>query len=346
MAIAFSIFFVGTLFALIYLYNVTKDRWDWTKLAKLISNIVPLIIASLFFLFTLVWFSEKETRNLGDYLLFMVAISLVLLGLRRLTYDRWNWGKITRITLYSIALIAILSAGFFFYEMLTKIYDNYQTDALEKRELAARSCNAAEINIIEPKIRQSISSINERTNIQEMHSILAGFNNSAVEESNPLYNIKMLEVKTSIKPNCQSNFHYQLEAIFNEDGILNTFKTYAINPPKGYRHFAIEVSDESKNFGKKDDTYYPIEELSIDFVAKRQAEQERLQFLERKAAEAARIKMQQESDPCAPGITRKERMTRLSKFGRVREIGNSQYSSGVHEIQFGFVDPSSVLWCR
>ena len=140
MAIALSVLFVGTLLALIYLYNITKDRWDWTKLARIFSNIVQLTFASLFFLFVLAWFLEKATRNLEDYFLLIVAIGIELFVIRRLTYDRWNWKKITKFIWYSIILLAILFAGFFFYEKLTKIYDNYQSDVLEKRELAARSC--------------------------------------------------------------------------------------------------------------------------------------------------------------------------------------------------------------
>ena len=346
MAIALSVLFVGTLFALIYLYNITKDRWDWTKLAKIISNIVPLTFASLFFFIALIWFFEKTTRNLSDYLTLIAATSIELFLIRRVTYDRWNWKKITKIILYAIMLLFILLLGFFFYEKITKIYENHQAEAREKREFAARSCNAAEINRIEPLLQQAISSINERTSIQAMHSILSDLNSSALKESNPLNNIKEFVIETSVKPNCESNFRYQLEATFSEDKILNTFKTFAINPPKGYRHFALEIiGNKSKEFGNNDDTYSPIDEFSIDFVATRQAELERLQFLERKKNEAEKEKNRQFSDPCAPNLTRSQRLERLAKFGTIRQVQSDHYTAGGHKIEF-FISSGDLLWCE
>jgi hypothetical protein len=49
------------------------------------------------------------------------------------------------------------------------------------------------------------------------------------------------------------------------------------------------------------------------------------------------------TDPCAPGLSRKARMQRLSIYGPVRETGSNTFTSGGHSLAF-FYD-GSLLSC-
>ena len=51
------------------------------------------------------------------------------------------------------------------------------------------------------------------------------------------------------------------------------------------------------------------------------------------------------ADPCAPGISKSERLRRLAAFGNVRQTGQDDYSAGGHEIVFFSFD-DSLLNCR
>jgi hypothetical protein len=43
-----------------------------------------------------------------------------------------------------------------------------------------------------------------------------------------------------------------------------------------------------------------------------------------------------DNDPCAPGLTKAERLHRLAKFGAVRHIDAGRYQAGPHTVGFAF----------
>lgn len=49
-------------------------------------------------------------------------------------------------------------------------------------------------------------------------------------------------------------------------------------------------------------------------------------------------------DHCAPGISRQERLKRLSAKGPLREVGQGDYSAGAGKVHFGY--DGSVLYCN
>ena len=365
MAIAFSIFFVGTLFALIYLYNVTKDRWDWTKLAKLISNIVPITIASLFLLLVLGWFSERAIRNLEDYLLMIFAISIELFVIRRLTYDRWNWKKITKYILYVITFLVILLFGFFLNEKLTNIYNNHQADARIKREEAARECNAKEISRIEPKLKAVFSSVSAFTYISQISEIFKQLEPNSLEVNLSEENIKSKIAIAEIKSKCDSESKYRVVATFNESGFLDDYKTIAINPPIGYLSGFVpsnkmKLSDvlelenqetsESKQIFKQANDYYHekvIRQFSINFVKLEQIKQNTEAEKQKKKVNPFNQFDGQLQDPCAPNLSRTERLKRLEKFGKIRELEDGEYHAGGHMVKYFPASAGGGFWeCR
>lgn len=49
------------------------------------------------------------------------------------------------------------------------------------------------------------------------------------------------------------------------------------------------------------------------------------------------------SDPCAPGLTKSQRLHRLAAFGAVRETGSEAYEAGPHDLTFAF---GSLVYCH
>lgn len=364
MAIALSVLFVGTLLALIYLYNITKDRWDWTKLVRIFSNIAQLTFASLFFLFVLAWFSEKATRNLEDYLLLIVAISIELFVIRRLTYDRWNWKKITKFIWYSITLLAILFAGFFFYEKLTKIYDNYQADKRVKREEAARECNAVEISRIEPLLKVAFNSVSQNSMVDDVMKSFRSLEPNSTQISIPENNIKSKMAIAEITTTCDSEFSYRVIATFNASGLLEDYKTIAINPPIGYlarfepsnkmklsevQDFESQESSENMQIPNvPKDAYIAkvISQFSVNFPEQEQFKQ-RLEAEKQKKVNPFDRFDEQLQDPCAPSLSRTERLKRLEKFGKIRELEDGEYHAGSHMVKYFPASAGGGFWeCR
>lgn len=52
------------------------------------------------------------------------------------------------------------------------------------------------------------------------------------------------------------------------------------------------------------------------------------------------------ADPCAPGLSRAERMKRLAQYGTVRETGYNSFSAGLHEVTLAAGSVTDVINCR
>lgn len=52
------------------------------------------------------------------------------------------------------------------------------------------------------------------------------------------------------------------------------------------------------------------------------------------------------ADPCAPGLSRAERLKRLAQYGAVRETGYNSFSAGLHEVTLAAGSATDVINCR
>ena len=356
MAIGFSILFVGSLFALIYLYNVTKDRWNWSKIVKFIGNVVPLASASLFLLLVLTWLLGRYDNDLSDYLLLLVAVLIEIYLLHRLTSQRWNWGKIFRFGAYGLTLLIVVTLGYYAYGKAITIYENHQNDARIKKEELARECNAEEILRIEPRLKEAFTSVSAYTTVEEVNNVLKKLEPNSIETTISEKNIKAKMVTAEIKTKCASEFFYRVVATFNENGMLDDYRTIARNPPKGYLG-RVDIS----RFGK------PNEVLIIPPLPKNAYREMAISELSVNFAEEAEFKKRQEheintkgenqlsglrlsdvfDDPCAPSLSRTERLKRLAQYGKVRELEDSEYHAGGHMVKYFSASAGGGFWeCR
>lgn len=196
-------------------------------------------------------------------------------------------------------------------------------------EREARPCLAKDLVRMEATA-QSLSQIFTRdVKIEKLPEIFSGkvFGGQVVH---PTDNIRESVYTGTINTTCNSAFHFLVNARFDSDGKAKWLKFWAKNPPEGYDH----------------GPYSNLASAEVDFE-----EQDRTQERIRRAAiesreAAARSKLLKENDPCVPGLSRLERLAKLSAFGPVREVGQHKFAAGTHEIQFSFAAPNSILWCR
>lgn len=357
MAIGFSILFVGSLFALIYLYNVTKDRWNWSRIAKFIGHIVPLASASLFLLFVLTWLLGRNDNDLSDYLLLLVAVVIEIYLLHRLTSQRWNWGKIFKLGAYGLTLLTVVTLGYYAYGKAVTIYDEYQNDARIKKEELARECNAGEILRIEPHLKEAFTSVSAYTTIDEVNRIFKPLEPSSTEITIAEKNIKAKVAIAEIKPKCDSEFRYRVIATFNESGFLDDYRTIARNPPKGYlgsidtsRFRPVPIDDLPIPLRPKG-AYreMAVSEFSINFAEEAQAKQR--QESNKKAKDTnpfSGFRLEDAlEDPCAPSLSKTERLKRLAQFGKIRELVDGEYHAGTHMVKYFSASAGGGFWeCR
>ena len=358
MAIGFSIFFVGSLFALIYLYNVTKDRWDWSKIAKFIGNVVPLTFASVLLLFVLAWLSGRSDNDLSDYLLLLISVVIEIFFLHRLTSQRWNWRKISRLGAYGLTLLIVVTLGYYAYGRAITIYDNYQNEVRIKREESSRECNSGEILRIEPHLKEAFTSVSAFTTIDEVNMIFKPLEPSSTEITIAEKNIKAKVAIAEIKTKCDSEFSYRVVATFNESGFLDDYRTIARNPPKGYLG-SIDISRFRP---------VPIDDLPIPLLPKGAYREMAVSELSINfAEEAAQARQRRESDkkakdtnlfsgfrledaiedPCVPSLSKTERLKRLAQYGKVRELEDGEYHAGGHMVKYFPASAGGGFWkCR
>jgi len=75
-----------------------------------------------------------------------------------------------------------------------------------------------------------------------------------------------------------------------------------------------------------------LSSFSIDFEARRLAKE-----MESRGKKLAVL------DPCAPNLSKAERLSRLAQYGVVRQESDSEYSAGGHRISFEKYYPKGAL---
>ena len=301
-----------------------------------------LILTGIIYFFVDAFLDDYQYRK--PYWVLAIGGAITGAILWRSTRSAWDWQKLKKYGLYLASVFAIVVISYYAYGRFGIWYADYKKTQAENREFAARTCNAKEISRIEPTLRRAISSVNERTTVNQMRSIFASLEGSTVRDVTSKLNIKEVVIEASIKPACDSLFRYRIEASFEQDGTPKTYTTYAVNPPQGYNDSKFSW----ENAPLKDDVEIsiPIRTFSYDFADQRQRMIKADEALRQRKAEVELEAFERASDPCIPGISRKERMERLAKSGPVREIALDEYTAGKHKILFGgSYNPNEVLFC-
>jgi hypothetical protein len=75
-----------------------------------------------------------------------------------------------------------------------------------------------------------------------------------------------------------------------------------------------------------------LKQFHIDFAAQREA----LRKAQKRVAETKIYESDQNSNHCAPNLSRQERINRLAKKGQIRQTSENSYSAGSSFVSFSF----------
>jgi hypothetical protein len=178
----------------------------------------------------------------------------------------------------------------------------------QEKEKLARECIAIDIPRMENLVIEAKKLVNENSKLEEINEKLNNLfypNNEFSKYSKPIPssdNIKEFVLVYEVKTTCKSDFHLLINIRANESGQLRYFNVWAKTAPDGY------PSGFSKN-------------LSMDFeeIRKKRNEQQKL------AKDIGQRANDIDKDHCAPNLPQSVRLSRLSRFGTVRQTSERSY---------------------
>lgn len=243
---AIAILLVGIIFAIIYLYSITRDRWNWMNI--IYTLLIPLLVIIMFSLFLTMKIFELQNIYFEIFLLFSGVLIFFLIKnlINKISNRKKNIANkfLMKYKKIVISLLIVL-VGVFFFKYLENFGKEYNQKISLKREDSARECNAREIIRIEPILDKAFNSININSSFVDAKKVLEKISEESsknedniiipVFEGIPDNDIRSKYIYLDIFPDCDSSFHYQIQIIADENNKLLTYQTSAINPPKGYR---------------------------------------------------------------------------------------------------------------
>jgi hypothetical protein len=269
------------------------------------------------------------TVGTGIFLASLVLGTIVLFGI---TKDRWSWPKLA-LTLFVLG--ALGAAGLYAWnatkesrEAEKEAHDAALAKSAEQAEARTRLCVAGDLPRIENIARSIQGAVHDGMKLEDVKATadkLAGATGGIIP---PKDDIKERVLIYELSSQCDSTFHLLVNVRADEQGALRWLRIWAKNPPVGYPEGLHE-------------------ELSNDFEEERSLKVLQASKAETDALEARRLAQEKQhradSDPCAPGLSEAERLSRLATFGKVREIGGGDYTAGGHSIQF--LSDGSLFTC-
>ena len=187
-----------------------------------------------------------------------------------------------------------------------------QREAKERREEAARNCLAEQIPDIEKLIQSLMKSLNYDDNMNQVISKLEKLKIAASIVPS-INNIKEKVAVLRINTTCKSDFNFLINITEGEDKRLNSFSVWSENSPQGY----------PSGF---------LKQFHIDFAAQREI----LKKAQKRLAETKVYESDQNSNHCAPNLSRQERINRLARKGQIRQTSENSYNAGSSAVSFSF----------
>jgi hypothetical protein len=269
--------------------------------------------------------------------IFLASIVLGAVGLFGITKDRWNWPRLLkRVVLGSICLIAIVAGGFYVWMAITKANERAEAkraqereERAQERENKARTCIAGQLPQMESIARAIRAEVREDMRLDAVKTMADKVAGSAGQIVPSNDTIKERVLIYSIHTPCDSPFNLLVNVRANEAGELRWLKVWANDPPKGYAEGLLP-------------------DFSVDFEEMREFKAQMQLEAQAHAARARQTAVAKEheadTDPCAPGLSQHERLSRLAKFGKVRQTAERNYEAGGHEVVL--FDDGSLIYCR
>jgi hypothetical protein len=232
--------------------------------------------------------------------------------------------------------------------------ETLENEKIALREENARSCIAKDIGRMEKLVKQALSISNEDDTLPDLKKKidrLLSQNGNIVPDDD---DIKKSVLIYQIDTNCDSKFNFLINANAKESGELSWVKVWATNAPKGYldgyhnelsKDFDLIKSERKIDEERKAENEAHEKQKKEYEQRRREDERLRLERLQSSTINNNQSKnMTASDDPCAIGLGMNERLSRLSKFGTVRQTSQNVYTAGEHRISFDFLGQLSSCW--
>jgi hypothetical protein len=213
--------------------------------------------------------------------------------------------------------------------------EQLEAEAKRLRESRARPCIAEDLKRMEATALQARHKLNYNMTLEDaqktLDSVLASKGEVAVADED----IKEKVIIYTIPTKCDSPFRLLLNVRVDQFGKLKWFGVWPVDAPQGY--------DEKATASFRADFYKEHwEELQQQWAKERRAKQ----AVQRKPKRTDLITTEStpSTDPCAPDLSRVERLARLASFGTVRQLSSDRYVAGNHSVWF--FSGGTLLECR
>ena len=208
-----------------------------------------------------------------------------------------------------------------------------EVEARAKREEAARPCLAKAIPALENTIKELGNNISHADTLVVAAAKVAKVTGNKFQIEPSENNIKKMIAVDALRSKCVSDFYYLINIVQGEDGKLESFKVWTETPPKGY------INGNANG-------YRP--EFSVDYVAKRKAQliDSNKSFKNSKNPAGSKDDFLSDlnmKNHCAPEISKKERLSRLSTHGQLNQTSERTYKAGKHGVSFHY--DGSLSYC-
>jgi hypothetical protein len=269
--------------------------------------------------------------------IFWGSLLLSLVTLYGITRDRWNWTDILKRFGIGVLIVCVLIAGGFAWSYYNQEraaekdrlaeQEAEKAAALEKRRTAkARLCISEDVTRMEALLRNIQSALHARMSLEDARATLDGIAGSQGRVLPGKDDIHERVLIYNLRTKCDSPFQLLVNVRADQYGALKWLSVFAEDPPQGYppgmhREFSTNFIAERAQAA--------LAALGPPPMPKRASVSHRTE-----TAPASKDSLGADGDPCAPNLTRTERVQRLAAFGSVRQTGEGEYEAGNHHVSF------------
>ncbi len=261
-----------------------------------------------------------------------------------------------------IKWLAIIAAVIFVITMLSIAYEkvdqNLEDKKLKKLAIAhakERDCIGGDISRMEEAVRKLSSSIESEDKIDMVAKKFTGNNKDILAADD---DITQKVLVYSIPTNCSSPFNLLVNIRADQDGNLLWFRVWSQNPPPqlGYPQDLVEKFTVDFDALRKEKKNQEIrKKIAAEENARKLSEKQQQEVLQKKRLELEAWNLQHSSsnqtrnsssnasnarlelDPCAPALSKQERLRRLGLLGNIKQNSENSFSAAGHWVTFDFL---------
>lgn len=254
-------------------------------------------------------------------------------------------------------------------------------DEKKRREERARPCISKDVERMETQVKNIKDSIDENMTLDEAKEKITEILGTEILTQPTEFDIKKWVVIGRIPTTCASDFYFLVNVTAIQKGKVLHLGVWSKSAPKGYesgyltnfstnfkaerlrKQRAAEAEKRRAAEAERRREAEAMKRIAAEAEKKRKAEAARkrgeamkkraaeamkkreTEARKRRAAKAELERIRNLPDPCAAGLSPKERLRRLSLSGKIRQTSDNTYVTDHHRIVF-FLYDNSLIYCH